>query len=154
MKTSKRLENAIKKLYVAFHSNELNPECCFKCAVGNILDNKDAWGNLTDCHGSVELNYLGRVHQNLGRRFNGYSPLELLQIESVFLNACGYSLPFGQFGNKPKEPLSKDILFKGLCATVELLCNLDNTHNVMDHSKLFDHTTSESKSLSDLSKAE
>ena len=154
MKTSQRLEDAINKLYVSFHKNELNPECCYKCAVGNILDNKDSWKNLTDRHGSIELNYLGRVHQNLGRKFNGYSPLELFQIESVFLNACGYSLPFGQFGNKPKVPLSKDILFIGLCATVEFLCNLDDINNVMDHSKLFDYTTNESKSLSELSKAE
>lgn len=147
MKTSTRLENAIKKLYVAFHSNELNPECCYKCAVGNILDNKDAWKNLTDLHGSVELNYLGRVHQNLGRKFNGYSPLELLQIESVFLNACSYSLPFGQFGNKPKIPLSRDILFKGLCATVEFLCKLDDIHNVLDYSKLLDNTTNQSETI-------
>ena len=147
MKTSTRLENAIKKLYVAFHSNELNPECCYKCAVGNILDNKDAWKNLTDHHGSVKLNYLGRVHQNLGRKFNGYSPLELLQIESVFLNACSYSLPFGQFGNKPKIPLSRDILFKGLCATVEFLCKLDDIHNVLDYSKLLDSTTNQSETI-------
>lgn len=147
MKTSLRLEEAIKKLYTAFHSDQLNPECCHKCAVGNILDNKDTWKNLTDQHGSVKLNYLGKVHQNLGRKFNGYSPLELLQLESIFLSACGYSLPFGQFGNKPKEPLSKDILFLGLCATVEFLCKLDEISNVMDYSKLFDYSANRSKMI-------
>lgn len=139
MNFPKRLDDAIKKLYVAFHNNQLNPACCKKCAVGNILDNKDAWKNLTDIHGSGELNYLGKVHQNLGRKFNGYSPLELLQLEAVFLYACGYSIPFSRFGNKPKENLSKDILFKGLCAIVEYLCELDDIGNVMDYSEIFNY---------------
>ena len=147
MKVSKRLDAAIKKLYLAFHSDELNPACCHKCAVGNILDNKDAWKNLTDRHGSMELNYLGRVHQNLGRKFNGYTPMELLQMEAVFLNACGYLIPFGRFGNKPKDPLTKDILFKGLCAIVELLCKIDNVKNVMDYFQLFDYHKNESNQM-------
>ncbi len=145
MNLPKRLEVAINKLYSAFHNNELNPECCYKCAVGNILDNKDAWKNLTDRHGSMDLNYLGRVHQNLGRKFNGYSPLELLQMEAVFLKACGYSIPFGRFGNKPKNKLNKDILFQGLCAIVEFLCQIDDVENVMDYSEIFDYHKPSSK---------
>ena len=74
MKTTTRFEHAIKKLYLAFHNGYLNPECCKQCAVGNILDNKDFWKHLSDDHGSLQLNYTGSVHQNLGRRFNGYSP--------------------------------------------------------------------------------
>lgn len=153
MKTSQRLENAINKLYAAFHRNELNPECCYNCAVGNILDNKDSWKNLTDRHGSIELNYLGKVHQNLGRKFNGYSPLELLQLEAVFLNACGYFIPFSRFGNKPKKELSKDILFKGLSETVEYLCKLDDVSNVMDFSIIFNYAGNQSKSLQQSAKA-
>ena len=84
MKTSTRLEAAITKIYNAFHNNELNPECCKQCAVGNILDKTDSWKHLSDNHGSVQLNYVGKVHQTLGRKFNGYTPLELLQIESTF----------------------------------------------------------------------
>jgi len=147
MTIPKRLDEAIKKLYVAFHNNKLNPECCYKCAVGNILDGKDSWKHLTDSHGSVKLNYLGRVHQNLGRKFNGYSPLELLQLEAVFLKTCGYSIPFESFGNKPRKPLTKDILFKGLCATVNYLCRLENINNVMDYSDIFDYHLNQSKSL-------
>ena len=71
MKNSIRFENAIYKLYTAFHNKTLNPDDCKQCAVGNILDNKDSWKHLTDQHGSVTLNYIGLVHQNLGRRFNG-----------------------------------------------------------------------------------
>ena len=138
MKTSYRLEQAISKLYKAFHNNTLNPECCFQCAVGNILDNKDAWKNLSDHHGSLQLNYVGLVNQNFGRKFNGYSPLELLNIEAKFLKGCGYSLPLNRLGTKPKNPKDKEVLFNGLCDTVAFLCALDGVDNVMDYSKLFD----------------
>lgn len=138
MKTSYRLEQAIHKLYNAFHNNELHPECCHKCAVGNILDNSDAWKHLSDSHGSLQLNYLGLVHQNLGRNFNGYSPMELLNIEASFLKGCGYSLPLKRLRAKPKNPRDKEVLFNGLCETVALLCALDDVDNVMDYSKLFE----------------
>lgn len=137
MKTT-RLDEAIKKLYNAYHNNTLQPECCQHCAVGNILDNKDSWKHLSDDHGSLQLNYIGLVHQNLGRKFNGYSPLELLKIEAAFLKGCGYSLPLHHMGKKPKNPKDKDILFNGLCETVSCLCQLDSVHNVMDYSKLFE----------------
>ena len=81
MKTPKRLEEAIIKLYKAFHNNTLDPEDCSACAVGNILDNYDSWKHLSNEHGSLQLNYIGTVHQKLERKFNGYSPSELLNIE-------------------------------------------------------------------------
>ena len=34
-----RLENAITKLYNAFHNGELNSLDCRHCAVGNLCDN-------------------------------------------------------------------------------------------------------------------
>jgi hypothetical protein len=139
METPRRLEQAIKKLYVALHKNELNPECCKQCAVGNILDNREDWKHLTDHHGSVELNYTGKVHEVIGRKFNGYSPLELLKIEAVFLKACGYKLPLHHKNKNPENPTNKDILFNGLSAVVAFLCGLDNILNVMDYSKLFEY---------------
>ena len=138
MKTTIRFDKAIKKLYLAFHNGYLNPECCKQCAVGNILDNKDFWKHLSDDHGSLQLNYTGRVHQNLGRRFNGYAPLELMQIEAEFLKGCGYQLPFHHKNIKPNNPIDNEVLFNGLCAVVELLCKLDGIENVMDFHKLFD----------------
>lgn len=138
MKTTPRLESALKKLYTAFHGNTLNPECCKQCAVGNILDQTDCWKHLSDSHGGLELNYVGRVHQNLGRKFNGYSPLELLKIENVFLNACGYQLPLYYKNEKPHNPTNKDVLFLGLCSVIELLFKLDNATNVLDYIKLFE----------------
>ena len=139
MNTSKRFDSAIKKLYNALHNNQLHPECCQQCAVGNILDNKDSWKHLSDEHGSLKLNYVGLVHQNFGKKFNGYSPLELLKIEASFLEGCGYSLPLNHKGIKPKNPDEKDVLFNGLCKAVSVLCDLDNISNVMDYSKLFEY---------------
>lgn len=138
MKTTPRLESALKKLYTAFHNNELHPECCKQCAVGNILDNTDSWKHLSDSHGSLELNYIGKVHQTLGRHFNGYNPLELLKIENVFLKACGYQLPLHYKYAKPKNPSDKSVLFKGLSAVITYLCELDGVSNVMDYTKLFE----------------
>ncbi len=138
MKTTARLEHAITKLYIAFHSNMLHPECCNSCAVGNICNNTDTWKYLTDVHGSVELNYLGKLNENFGRKINGYSPKELLQIEVVFLKGCGYNVPLIRGSKRPENPKDKDLLFKGLCDTVEFLCKLDHVPNVMDYSKLFE----------------
>lgn len=133
-----RLQGALNNLYNAFHNGTLNPECCKQCAVGNILDQTDSWKHLSDDHGSLQLNYLGLVHQNLGRKFKGYSPYELLQIEATFLKACGYQLPLHHSHKKPKNPTDKSILFDGLCAVIELLCRLDHVPNVMEYKKLFE----------------
>jgi hypothetical protein len=132
-----RFDLAVKKLYKAFHNNTLNPDDCKHCAVGNILDCSDSWKHLTDRHGAVTLNYVGLVNQNFGRRFNGYTPLELLQIERAFLEGCGYlGLSKGRL-IRPNDISDKDILFNGLSHVVECLCKLDNIENVMDCSALF-----------------
>lgn len=138
MITPKRLENALIKLYNAFHNNELNPECCAACAVGNILDNHDSWKHLSDQHGSLHLNYVGKVHQRLGRRFNGYTPLELLHIEKIFLDACGFKTPLCHYNTKPINTTNKDVLFNGLQSVVAYLCELDQINNVMDYTKIFE----------------
>lgn len=139
MKTTKRLEHALIKLYNAYHNDQLNPEDCSACAVGNILDNHESWKHLTLQHGSLHLSYVGQVHQNLGRKFNGYTPKEILQIEKVFLEACGFKTPLCHYNRKPHNPTDKDVLFKGLNAVVDYLCRLDHIPNVMDYSKLFEH---------------
>jgi hypothetical protein len=145
MKTSPRLEAALKKLYIAFHNNQLHPECCRQCAVGNILDNNDSWKHLSDFHGSLELNYVGRVNQVFGKTFNGYTPLELLHIEHVFLKACGFKVPLHYKNSKPENPTDKDILFNGLIAVINYLCLLDGVKNVMDYTKLFEVSNEKSK---------
>ncbi|WP_299129026.1 Na(+)-translocating NADH-quinone reductase subunit F [uncultured Winogradskyella sp.] len=141
MTTTVRFTNAIQKLYTAFHNNTLNPEDCKQCAVGNILDNTNCWKHFTDLHGSTKLNYVGLVHQNLGRKFNGYTPLELLKIEAAFLEGCGYRLS-STYCYKPDTTKNKVILFNGLCQVVATLCELDGIDNVMDCSTLFNHLPS------------
>lgn len=138
MKTTQRFDQAVTKLYHAFQKGTLHPESCTQCAVGNILDNKDSWKYLSDTHGSTELNYVGLVNQNLGKRFNGYSPIELLQIEMAFLRGCGYTLPL-QLNKISKKQLNNDLLFKGLEAVVTQLCTFDKLPNLLDCSKLFDY---------------
>lgn len=137
MKTTARFDRAVQKLYTAFHNGTLHPECCRQCAVGNILDNTDSWKHLSDEHGATQLNYIGRVHETLGRRFNGYKPSELLRIEHSFLKACGYQLPIRHYNQKPGKPNDKEVLFNGLTAVVKLLCELDGVNDVMDFSKVF-----------------
>ena len=142
-----RLETALNKLYTAFYNEQLDPENCCHCAVGNICDNVDAWKHLTDIHGSVQLNYLGRLHETLGKRFNGYSPLELLSIEAVFLKACGYSLTSRNRLLKPAKIIDHEMMFKGLCAAIQYLCALDNVDNVMELYQRFDLTAERQKSI-------
>lgn len=141
MTTTFRFEQAIIKLYRAFHNDALIPECNQQCAVGNILNNTDSWKHLSDSHGSLQLNYVGLVHENLGRRFQGYKPSELLQIEASFLKACGYQIPLHYKNRKPSNSLNKEVLFNGLTAVVAVLCQLDNAPNVMDCTALFNYTS-------------
>lgn len=141
--TSYRLEQAIKKLYTAFHNDTLHPECCKSCAVGNICDNTESWKYLSDTHGSIILNYVGRVNEAFGKKINGYTPSELLQIEAVFLQGCGYSLPLKRKSIRPKDPTSKEILFNGLCAVITFMCALDGVDNVLDYSRLFEFENNE-----------
>lgn len=138
MTNSRRFDRAIEKLYIAFHNNTLHPECSKQCAVGNICNNTDSWRHLSDRHGSTTLNYVGLVNQNFGKRFFGYTPLELLQIEAIFLKACGYSLPLNHKGTRPDDPTDKEILFKGLSAVIHFLCSLDDIDDPLDFSKLFE----------------
>jgi len=141
MRTSNRFNNAVEKLYKAFHNQTLNPDDCKQCAVGNILDNRDYWKHLTEHHGSVQLNYLGLLHQNLGKRFNGYSPVELLRIETAFLKGCGYYFTAHSRLHRPENIQDDHILFQGLCEVVSELCALDGKDDVMDCSALFQYET-------------
>jgi len=138
MKTTARFENAIHKLYDAFNNDTLHPEYCHRCAVGNMLDNVDSWRHLTNRHGSLELNYVGIVNQKFGKRFGGYTPLELLNIEATFLKACGFALPIIPNSKRPENPTNKDLLFQGLAAVISYLCALDSIPNVMEYTQVFE----------------
>jgi len=145
MSITPRLERALSKLYEAFHSDQLNPECCKQCAVGNICNNNDTWKHLTYEHGSKDLTYVGLVNEKFGRKIYGYSPKQLLEIEAVFLRACGYGLPIRPNSERPTNANDKELLFNGLCAVVGYLCVLDGVKNVMDYSRLFEYEGTSAK---------
>ena len=130
MKTTKRFDNAVIKLYNAYHENRLNANQCTACAVGNICDNNESWKKLVMHHGKREFDfsqYIGNTKKVIDK--TGYSPEELLHIETIFLKKVGY----------PRyEKETKEGQFLGLCAVIEYLCELDNIKNVMDYTKLFE----------------
>lgn len=140
MKLPIRLENAITKLYTAYHSNTLNAFDCRACAVGNICDGSDMWADYFG-HNVVRTKndkVIG-VYENSEALIpyfkNGYNQNELHMVENLFLKEF-----IGIVGKKDKE-----MEFKGLCAVVEYLCELDNIPNVMDYTKLFETENNEPK---------
>ena len=137
MKTSKRFENAVSKLYAAFHEDRLNANICAACAVGNICDNEPLWSDM--CGGYGITGELGTLKKYIDEEVLdfikpfGYSPLELVTIEKVFLNAMGFYTY-----EEIKDHKSKSLQFKGLCAVVEYLCQLEGISNMMDYTSLFE----------------
>ena len=102
------------------------------------MDKSDSWKYFSDAHGSTKLNYVGLVNQKFGKRFNGFTPLEILHIEKTFLKHCGYRVPLDHRNERPKDPLNKDRLFEGLCGVITYLCKLEGIPNITDYSKLFE----------------
>ena len=121
----KRLSEAITKLYAAYDTGNLHPECSCTCAVGTILDGRKDWTHLQTSHGSLQLSRLGLLHQNLNRKFNGYTPHELMQIETVFLEGCGYELPLNYKFHRPSKNEINSKLFLALDRTIDFLYALD-----------------------------
>jgi hypothetical protein len=125
MKTTKRFENAVMKLYNAFHENTLDSFDCQNCAVGNICDNNSNWANarLTVSEG---WDYNNKIAKETALKSN-YSLKELEIVEGIFVKEVPYELK-----------TDKETQFKGLCAVVEYLAGLDNIPNPMDYTKLFE----------------
>lgn len=128
-----RLENAITKLYTAFHEGKLNSFECNACAVGTICDGSSLWANARMNGVNSSWNYKEPTAFKIAKKA-GYSLLEIEKIEQIFIK----KVPF----NKRTD---KEIQLKGLCAVVEYLCELDNIPNVMDYTKLFETENNEPK---------
>lgn len=133
MRTTIRFENAVTKLYKAFHEGRLKYGSCTKCAVGSIVGN-DLWSNVF-CAINLGLNpeikdqikyqkYIGETKNSIDR--TGYSVEELAMVEYQFLLGLGN-------GEETKETQ-----FEGLCAVIEYLCGLDGIPNIMDYTALFE----------------
>ena len=78
MKLPIRLENAIVKLYNAFHKGELDAMNACGCAVGNLCDNSDVWRQRGVIFG--EENRITDFDNK-----TGYSKKELAAIELIFI---------------------------------------------------------------------
>jgi hypothetical protein len=130
MKTTKRFENAVMKLYNAFHKNELDAMDCTACAVGIVLGHGKWY-----CGSGIDYLELGsdkpRDFYLHGNNNSNYSKEELALIEMKFILGVGY---VGYFIDRK----NKDAQFKGLCAVVEYLAELDDIPNPMDYTKLFE----------------
>lgn len=144
MKTTERFENAVTKLYKAFHEGTLDALNCKYCAVGNICNNESFWAiatnNFKENNLKTNSEYLDDVDEYLKKTGVGYSLIEIATIEKTFLVALGFVIPFNEiiwsiFHENAKD---KEIQFKGLCAVIEYLAELDNIPNPMDYSKLFE----------------
>ena len=135
MKTTERFDNAVSKLYKAYHNNRLNAFDCKACAVGNILNNDMSWDN-----GYIGARQFNESHLQL----SGYSQIELNTVELKFMRGTNTTFQDAKFRHKLNEP-NKETQFKGLCAVVEYLCELDNIPNVMDYTKLFESENNEPK---------
>jgi len=125
MKTTKRFENAVTKLYNAFHDGTLDSFDCSHCAVGNMCDNTDDWATARVSFDS-EWDYR-KNSAIMAASKTGYSLFELSKVEKIFVEI----VPFHLRENKETQ-------FKGLCAVVEYLCELDNIPNIMDYTSLFE----------------
>ena len=135
MKTTKRFDNGVRKLYTAFHNNELVTMDCTKCAVRNICDNRSDWRYVKEYGMAEHIGYYD-VSPNQVIKESGYSLLELMNIESLFMYGRKKEDNYGGWiGDKE----TKERQFKGLCAVVEYLCELDNIPNVMDYTSLFEY---------------
>ena len=133
MKTSERFTNAVTKLYNAFHKGELLLTSTCYCAVGNICNNNNDWYdeiiNLKE-ERSIFRSVIDKkyISSNPTILSSGYSAYELGEIERLFAEGHRWS-----FDEKCKENQ-----FKGLCAVVEYLCELEGIPNVMDYTCLFE----------------
>lgn len=145
MKTTKRFDRAIKLLYTAFHEGTLDAMSCCHCAVGNLCGNP--WWADEAMYGTVHRINMDFVHEHVG-----YSALELANIEQSFLYGSLVSPKFqntiSQFQVEEFEyskEEQRELQFKGLCAVVEYLCELDGIPNVMDYTKFFEREGEKAK---------
>ena len=143
MKLPIRLENAITKLYTAFHDGTFNVWSCQACAVGNICGSDD-WKHILSPLNRPNNFRLSVFPNRKESDFNeitmtesmiksGYTAFELSKIEKVFIDNHNLLASDDSECN-----IRKTCQYNGLCAVVEYLCELDNIPNVMDYTKLFE----------------
>ncbi len=128
----KRFTDAVGKLYDAYHNNLLEELDCSKCAVGNICNGSDLW------YDAVRWNYtlVGKTKKVIEK--TGYTVMELRNIESLFMHGIMFTTDHNKKAAEWScDEDSKYRDFKGLCAVIEYLCELDNIPNITSYQSLF-----------------
>ena len=128
MKTTKRFDDAVTKLYTAYHNNTLNAFNCQACAVGNIVGHGDWHGYRVKRNKDyvIQLPVLSTMPCYPNNA--SYNAEELRKIEYTFMSAWVGTEEIG---------LHKENQYKGLIAVVELLAEFDNIPNPFNLENLF-----------------
>lgn len=133
MKHSKRFTNAVTKLYNAFHNGELLFGNCAKCAVGSIVGHDRWFMNSPSKVWRGVFKEIDKCYVN--NNDSGYFVEELYEVEKIFILAFD---DYTQVNDKERQ-------FKGLCAVIEYLCELEGIPNVMYYTCLFEYDDNKAK---------
>ncbi len=156
LKAPERFENAVTKLYEAYHNGNLQKANCSCCAVGNLLNGYIGWYEIF-CDGRIRIKKESLYKEEIEKiEITGYSWREMAMVEKLFeLNTIYDHFKHGvgrvylsdEYVNITPEQYKQD-QFKGLEAVVIYLCKLDNLPNIMDYTSLF--STETKKELSEV----
>lgn len=159
-----RFDNAVSKLIKAFFDETLEKGQCSCCAVGNICDNKSDWKNLFVTLGTSEdreqINCIRSGITDTDARFfspeelseirekafdtikqTGYNAYELAKVEKAFEeNTEAIKIGSDKYENEEGEEISHDEYikdqFNGLCAVIDVLCQLEGINNPDQYKKM------------------
>ena len=130
-----RFNYAMDRLVRAFFDENLIPQDCRKCAVGNIV-RSSMWGHIFSTDGGVQFFYEKGVDtpshvytraENLIKS-TGYSVEEMARIELAFEKNTNYHMLHLRENQITRDEFIQD-QFNGLCAVVDVLCELDKIEN-------------------------
>ena len=132
-----RFDRAISKLVKAFFEGDLEKGDCARCAVGNICDGRNEWGDVfyTALEGQIiDIdNYFGLSKYVIDK--TGYSWQELAKIENSFeLNTEIHHNKYRRFS---KSAIMED-QYNGLMAVVDVLCEIEGIESG-ETKKLFEY---------------
>lgn len=137
-----RFNQAIDKLVTAFFNETLMKGECDKCAVGNIVGNR-YWSDvfLTSL-GLQRKKNLNVANSEIVRRGvdhirkTGYSVDEMARIEFTFEQNTTYTTKCLEEAEISRDDLIQD-QFNGLCAVVELLCEMEGITDAQHYKNIF-----------------
>lgn len=151
MNITKRFDEAVNKLYTAYHNNTLNAMDCQHCAVGNLCNNDVSWAGGRTAPGRVggSVIYWDRYKPQNFINPTQYTFEELIDIERAFLFGNSKKGELIKFRNiisnndvtshQNTKQKQKELQFQGLCAVIEYLANLDNIPNPFNFDNLFNN---------------